>query len=432
MILLEFMLVFMVLAMLRVPLPFSLGLGAMVTMATAGINLRILPAAGFGGIDAFAFLAIPAFIYAGDIMAQGGVSAALLRFVGALLARVRGSLGAVVVVASMLFGSITGSSLATVSAIGGMMVPEMLKKGYSKEYSAALIAASGFLGILIPPSVPGVIYAITAGVSVADVWLATVGPALVLAAGYIAVNHFTHGRVERPVNEAFQLRAYLGSVGKTVPRFSVALLMPLVIFVGVYGGVFTPTEAGAVSVAVGALIGWIIFPLIFKTKPDEKIWTTTKKSAIFVAAVMMIVVFAQGVSEMVAYTGIPAALTSSLMQVTQSKEVFLLVVNVLLLVVGMFMETNTSILLFAPIFVPVAKAYGVDPIHFSAIVLLNLEIGMITPPFAVNLFTASKFTGVSIDRTVKPLLPLLAVCLATLLLTTYFPQLSLWVVGLSH
>jgi C4-dicarboxylate transporter DctM subunit len=432
MILLEFMATFLLLAMLRVPLPFSLGLGAMVTMATAGINFKILPAAGFGGIDAFAFLAIPAFIYAGDIMAQGGVSAALLRFVGAILKRVRGSLGAVVVVSSMLFGSITGSSLATISAIGGMMIPEMLKKGYSKEYGAALVAACGFLGILIPPSVPGVIYAVTAGVSVADVWLATVGPGIFLGACYIVVNHFVIGKREAPITEPFDFRSYVTSVGKTVPRFMVALLMPLIIFAGVYGGVFTPTEAGAVSVAVGAIIGWIIFPLFFKAKPDEKIWSITKKSAIFVAAIMMIVVFAQGVSEMVAYTGIPATLTKSLMQFTQSKEVFLLLVNILLLIVGMFMETNTSILLFAPILVPVAKAFGVDPIHFSAIVLLNLEIGMITPPFAVNLFTASKVTGISVDRTLKPLLPFLAVCLLTLTLTTYFPQLSLWVVGLSH
>ena len=432
MILLEFISIFMLLALVRVPLPFSMGLAAMVTMVTAGINLKLLPAAGFGGVDAFAFLAIPAFIYAGDIMSQGGVSAALLRCMEAVLQRLRGSLGAVVVASSMLFGSITGSSLATISAIGGMMIPEMVKKGYSKEYSATLVAACGFLGILIPPSVPGVIYAISAGVSVADVWLATVGPGLFLGVCYIVVNHFVFGRKQPRIVEPFHAGAYFRSIGRTLPSFLIALMMPLVIFAGVYGGVFTPTEAGAVSVAMGILIGWVVFPRIFKTRPDEKLLLITKRSTIFVAAVMLIVVFAQGVSEMIAYTGLPATLTKTLMEYTQSKEVFLLLVNILLLIVGMFMETNTSILLFAPILVPLARAFGVDPIHFSAIVLLNLEIGMITPPFAVNLFTAAKISGVSIDKLMRPLIPFLAACLVTLGVTTYFPALSLWVVSLSH
>ena len=427
-----FIAIFLGFAVLRVPLPFSMGLGTMVTLAVAGLKIEIMPPSAFSGVDAFAFLAIPGFIYAGDLMAQGGISTALLSFIGAVMQRLRGSLGAVAVVGSMLFGTITGSSLATVSAIGGIMMPDMIKSGYSKSYATALIAASGFLGILIPPSVPGVIYALTANLPVADVWLATAGPGLLLGLLYIVINYLTFGRIQGKVTTPFQLSSYLRDVRRTTPRALVACLMPIIILYGVYGGIFTPTEAGAVSVVVGMMIIWVIFPIVFRTKTDQGFWAVVRKSALTSAAIMMIIAFAHPVSEMISYTRISTALTNFIMEYTSSTGVFLLLVNVLLLVVGMFMETNTSILLFTPILLPVAKAYGVDPVHFSAICLLNLELGMISPPFAVNLFTACRMANISMDKVLKPLLPFLAAGLVVLGVTTYLPQVALFIVKLSH
>ena len=425
-----FLVSFLFFAALRVPVPFSMGIGTMFTIAAAGLKFELMPPAAFSGVDAFAFLAVPAFIYAGDLMAHGGVSTALLEFIGAILKRIRGSLGAVAVVSSALFGSITGSSLATVSAIGGIMLPEMVKNGYNKPYATALIAASGFLGILVPPSVPGVIYAVTAGLPVAQVWLATLGPAIVLALFYMLVNYFVYGKKQAKILEPFKMHVYLQEVGKTTPRALIAFLMPIVIFVGVYGGVFTPTEAGAVSVAVGVIIGWFIFPLVFKARAEKSFWSITLGAALTSAAIMMIIAFAHAVSDMFSFSGISMALTAFVLNYTTSPVVFLLAVNILLLIVGMFMETNTSILLFAPLLIPAAKELGIDPIHFSAVVLLNLEIGMITPPFAVNLFTACRIANLPMDVVIKPLLPFLAVCLVVLLLTTYIPAIPLALVNL--
>ena len=427
-----FIAVFLGFAVLRVPLPFSMALGTMVTLTVAGLKIEIMPPSAFSGVDAFAFLAIPGFIYAGDLMAQGGISTALLNFIGAVMQRLRGCMGAVAVVGSMLFGTITGSSLATVSAIGGIMLPDMVKNGYSKSYATALIAASGFLGILIPPSVPGVIYALTANLPVADVWLATAGPGLLLGLVYILINYFLFGKKQKKISTPFQFSGYFREVRRTTPRALVACLMPIIILYGVYGGIFTPTEAGAVSVVVGMIIIWVIFPLVFRSKLEVDFWSVLRKSALTSAAIMMIIAFAHPVSEMISYTRISASLTNFIMDYTNSKYVFLLLVNVLLLVVGMFMETNTSILLFTPILIPVAKAYGVDPVHFSAICLLNLEIGMITPPFAVNLFTACRMAEISIDKMLKPLFPFLMAALFVLGLTTYFPTIALFIVNLSH
>lgn len=427
-----FVLVFLGLSILRVPLPFSMGLGTVAVLAAGHLPLAIMPPAAFGGVDAFAFLAIPGFIYSGDLMAHGGISTALLGFINSLLKRVRGSMGAVAVVGSMLFGTISGSSMATVSAIGTIMLPEMEKAGYSRRYATALIAASGFLGILIPPSVPGVIYALTANLPVADVWLATAGPGLILGLAYVVLNWLSVGKMQPSAAAPFDRKAYVGELRAAAPRALVACLMPVVILVGIYGGVFTPTEAGAVSVVVGVVVSWVVFPLVFRQKPEDGFWRVTKASALTSAAIMMIIAFAHPVSEMITYTGISSDLTAFMLRHTGSRTAFLVLVNLLLLVIGMFMETNTSILLFAPILIPVAKAYGVDPVHFSAICLLNLEIGMITPPFAVNLFTACRISGVSINQVMRPLLPFIAVCLVVLALTTFYPGLALEIVKLSH
>lgn len=422
--LLLFLLIFLMIAVLRVPVYLSMACGAFVTIMYAGLKLNLIGPAMFNGINSFAFLAVPAFICAGELMAHGGISSALLDFIGKIFQRVRGSLGAVVVVTSMLFGAITGSSLATISAIGGMVMPDMLKKGYSKEYTTALVAASGFLGILIPPSVPGVIYAVSANLPVLQVWLSTLVPGIILGTLYIVTNYIVFGRKQKQEEGKFEFSAYVREIGQATPKAAISMLVPLVIFVGVYGGIFTPTEAGAVSVLIGLIIAWGIFPLVFKVRPDDSPIKIALRSTLSSAGIMMIIAVAHVVSEMIAYAGIATLMTNFIHSVTDSPIVFLMMVNGMLIIVGMFLETNTSILLFTPILMPMALSYNIDPIYFAAVVLLNLEIGMITPPFAVNLFTSCKLTEVPMNRIIKPLMPFLACCIATLLLVTYVPSIS--------
>ena len=425
-----FILLFMVLAVLRIPIPFSAGLAGIICMFLGDIPLAILPAKMFNSVDSFAFLAIPAFIYSGDVMALGGITTALIAWVRALTGRLKGSIGATTVITSALFGTISGSSVATVSAIGGMMLPEMVKAGYDKKYATALIAAAGFLGILIPPSIPGVVYALVVGLSVGDVWLATVVPGVILTISYCIYNRIFYAHQEVQETGDFSVRIYAKNVVKHSASGLVALLMHIIIFVGVYGGILTPTEAAAVAVAYGLIAGWIIYPLIFKDKAEVGLIAITKKSAVTSAAIMLLIAFAAIPSAMFAYGDCATAVTDGLFSITQSPVVFLLLVNAMLLVVGMFMETNTSILLLAPILAPAAKAYGIDPFHFAAIMLLNLEIGMITPPFACNIFVACRIANLSMDKVLRPILGFIAVCIPVLIITTYVPQVSLFFVKL--
>jgi C4-dicarboxylate transporter DctM subunit len=228
----------------------------------------------------------------------------------------------------------------------------------------------------------------------------------------------------------FSAWGYLSKIGRTSPRGGVAMLMPAIIFVGVYGGILTPTEAGAVAVLYGLVAGWIIYPLFFKDKSKEGLWLITKKSAVTSAAVCLLIAFASIPNSMFVYGQSATAVTKLLFGLTESPVVFLLIVNGMLIIVGMFMETNTSILLLAPILVPTAKAYGINPVHFGAIMLLNLEIGLITPPFAVNLFVACRMGQLSMDKVLKPILGFIAICIPVLLLTTYIPAISMFLVRL--
>lgn len=425
-----FMVAFITLACLRIPIPFSAGMAALLSMIVGGQDINSVPGAIFGALDSFPYLAIPAFIYSGDLMTLGGISSALMGWVRAILGRIKGSTAATVVVSSALFGTISGSSVATVSAIGSMMLPEMLKAGYEKRYSTALIAASGFIGILIPPSIPGIVYAMTSAMPVAEVWLSTACAGIMVCLVYIIYNRIFFAHQEKMPEEPFTVKGYAKDVGSKSPRAIVALLMPLIIFVGVYGGILTPTEAGAVAVFYGFLAGWVIYPLIFKDKDNMGLIALTKKSAITSAGIVLLIAFAGVATKMFTFAGAGAALSQFMLGVTESPAIFLLIVNVVLIIVGMFMETNTSILLLGPILIPTAQAFGIDAIHFGAVMLLNLEIGMITPPFACNLFVASRISGLTIDKLLKPILGFIGCCIPVLLITTYFPITVMWLVNM--
>ena len=426
-----FFIAFLLLAFLRIPVGFAIIGGGIIGYAAGGIKMASIPSALFAGLDSFPLLAIPAYILAGDLMLQGGISSAIMDFLSALFKRLRGSMGAVMVGTCMIFGAICGSSVATVSAIGGIMLPEMEKAGYDKAYSTALLSASGFLGILIPPSVPGIIYALSASQKVTQVWMSTLIPGLVLGLLYAITNYFIVGRKQPKITEVFKFTSYANELGRNTPKAFVAFFMVLIIFGGVYGGIFTATEAGVVAVAYGLIAGWFIYPFFFKQKPENGLLATAKNSTITSISIALLISSASIIGRMVAMGGITSEVEGFLMGVTDSPYVFLLIVNVVLILVGMFLETNCGILLFTPIFVPIAQAYGIDPIHFGAVMLLNLEIGLITPPFAANLFVGCKMSKLRIDQVIKPLLPFYACCIPVLLITTYWPAFSTWLPGIT-
>lgn len=425
-----FFVVFLIFAFLKVPVGFSILIGGLAGYAVGGISFDVWPAALFAGLDSFPLLAIPAFFLAGDLMASGGISEAIVNFINALVGRIRGALGCVLVVTCALFGAITGSSVATVSAVGNILKDPMLKAGYDKKYFTALISAAGFLGTLIPPSVPGIMYALVANQKVTDVWMSTVGPGILLTVLYCVVNYLVYGRKQPKTVEPFEFKTFSKGVGQTTPKALVAFIMPAIIFGGVYGGAFTATEAGAVAVVYGILAGWVIYPVFFKMKADDSLVHTIKKSAMSSLTIALLICTATIVGRMVALGGITKTITAFMMNITDSKIVFLLICNVLLILVGMFLETNTGILLFCPILCPIAQAYGIDLVHFGAMLLLNLEIGLITPPFAANLFVACKMTKLSIDEILKDLIPFFLVCIPVLLITTFWEPFSLFIPNL--
>ena len=421
---------FLLLAIIRVPVPFSMGLASILTMIYAGVNLGSVPMAVSNSLNVFTWLAIPAFIFAGDLMAATGISSAIMNFAKSIIGRIRGAAGAVTVVTCMLFGAITGSSLATITGIGGMMLPELDKEGYDHKYGTALISACGFLGILIPPSIPGILYAMMSGQNLMKVWLCTITPGIMLGLSYIIINYIKYGRKEEKTKEAFQMATYFAGIAKATWSSLLALMMPVIIFYGIYGGIFTATEAGAIAVAYGLIVGWIVLPIYKKKWPEKKFRTLVLEAGVTSATIAMLNVFAAVAGKMVTFTRIPAMLTDAMMSLTDSKIVFLLLLNILLIVIGMFMETNSSILLLGPILIPVATSFGVDPIHFAAIMLLNLEIGMITPPFAANLFVGCRVGKVSMDQVLPHMAPFYIACFIILLITTYIPQVVLFLPNL--
>lgn len=427
-----FFVVFIIFAVLRVPVGFSILAGGIAAYLAGGLPVAGIPSALIAALDSFPLLAIPAFVFAGDLMSQGGISSALVRFIRAIVGKIRGSLGAVAVITSAIFGAISGSAVATVSAIGGILMPEMEKEGYSRKYICALLSSAGILGTLIPPSIPGVQYAIIAGLKTTDVWMSTLVPGVLLTIAFCIANYISFGRKQTKSTS----KMVLNPQGEEVPRMKelfdatpkalVAFVMPLIIFGGVYGGIFTATEAGAVSVVYGLLAGWVIYPLFFKQKPSIGILSTAKKSAMSCLTIGILVCTANVVARGISLGGVSQQLIDLLMGISDSKFVFLIAVNILLLICGMFLETNAAILLFAPMLIPVAQAYGVDPLHFGAIVLVNLEIGLLTPPFAACLFVGCKMTRTTINEVMKPMIPFYICCVPILLLTTYWPDFSMW------
>lgn len=384
-------------------------------------------------MNSFPLMAIPFFILAGALMEAGGISKRLIDFANSLVGKLTGGLAMVTVLTAMFFSAISGSSAATVAAIGSILIPAMVKRGFPRNFSTSIQAASGELGVIIPPSIPMIIFALTAGVSISigDLFMAGVIPGLLIGGSimltiYIISKVKGYGKGVSQLSEAerteeLELMTARGRI-KAFKSAILPLLMPVIILGGIYGGIFTPTEAAAVAVAYAFILG----AFVYRSLTFNSVMEVLRNSVLSTAIIMFIIANAGLLGWVLTAEKVPAAVSAWFIGISDSPIVFLLLVNVLLLMVGMFLETGAAIVIMAPILTPVAMAFGIDPIHFGVIMIVNLAVGMLTPPIGVNLFVACQIGKLRIDQILKPLIPFYIVLLIDILLISYIPQISLW------
>lgn len=402
---------------LTISVAVSIGLAAILGIQASNAHMLISVKEMFNSINKFPLAAIPFFILAGNLMETGGISRRLVEFAKSIVGGVQGGLPMTCVLTCMIFAAVSGSSVATTFAIGAILIPALIKHGYPTSYAAALQASSAELGVIIPPSIPLILYGVSAEVSIGELFIAGVGPGILIG-GTLMLFVWAWCKWKGWGKNDGDGR--LG-FGKATLQAGWALLMPVIILGGIYGGIFTPTEASAVAVFYALIVGVVIYREI--RLPD--LVTILRKSVISSAVIMFIIANAGLFAFLLTRAGVPDAIGRWLEAVLQSPAMFLLGVNVALFLIGMFIETSAAIIVLAPILAPVAMHFGIDPVHFGLIMVVNLALGMITPPFGVNLFAACTVARISLDRIVGQLVPFVLVVLACLMVITYFPALSL-------
>lgn len=417
---------FVVLLSLGVPIAFSIGISALLTMLVS-----ISPEPAFTtlaqrmatGVDSFALLAIPFFILAGQLMNKGGIATRLIDFAKVMVGSLPGGLAYVNILASMLFGAISGSSVAAASAIGGIMAPRMEKEGYSKPFGAAVNITAATTGMIIPPSNILIVYSLASGgVSIAALFVAGYIPGLVIGLSLMAVAGFISYKKKYPVGETVSLKEAALKFLDATP----SLLLLFIVIGGIIAGIFTATEASAVAVFYTLVLSVFIYRQVkIKDLPDILMDTV-----ITTAIVMLLIGTSMGMSWVMSFENIPQAVSEALLSFSSNKFVVLIIINLILLFVGIFMDMTPAVLIFTPIFLPVVTALGVDPTHFGIIMVLNLCIGLCTPPVGSVLFVGCGVANISISKVIKPLIPLFIAMLIALILVTYIPALSLWLPGL--
>ncbi len=412
------MLVTMVLCFaLTISVAVSIGLAAILGVQISNINMLISVKEMFSSINRFPLAAIPFFILAGNLMETGGISKRLVEFAKSIVGGVQGGLPMTCVLTCMIFAAVSGSSVATTFAVGAIIIPALIKHGYPTAYAAALQATSAELGVIIPPSIPMILYGVSAEVSIGELFIAGFGPGLLISAA-LMLFVYIYCRIKGWGKNDGDGR--LG-VGKATWQAGWALMMPVIILGGIYGGVFTPTEASAVAVFYALVVGVVIYREINLAN----LFQILRKSVLSSAVIMFIIANAGLFAFLITRAGVPAAIGNWLQEVLQSPALFLLGVNAALFIIGMFIETSAAIIVLAPILAPVAVHFGIDPVHFGMVMVVNLALGMITPPFGVNLFAACTVAKISLDRIVKHLVPFVLVILACLMAITYVPSISL-------
>ncbi|MCT8971808.1 TRAP transporter large permease [Microbaculum marinisediminis] len=415
-----FMLTTMVLLFaLSVPIAIAI-LGASIGGAILFTSLNPLVVAQrlVATLDSFPLLAIPFFILAGNLMEAGGISRRLVEFAKSVVGGVQGGLACSCVLTCMIFASVSGSSIATTFAIGAIIIPAMIRHGYPVPFAAALQTTSAELGVIIPPSIPMILYGVSAEVSIGDLFVAGIGPGLLIGGALIIFVFATclwngwgkaDGEGRMPLWPSL-LQASWG------------LAMPVIVLGGIYRGIFTPTEASVVAVIYALFVGVVIY----RTITLSALIGVLRRSVISSSVIMFIIAAAGVFSFLITRAGVPATIGAWLVEMFSGPVGFLLAVNAVLFLVGMFIETSAAIIVLAPILAPVAAQFGVNPVQFGLIMIVNLAMGMITPPFGVNLFAACQVAGISIDKIIGYLIPFVIVIIACLAVVTFVPEVSLF------
>jgi len=402
---------------LSISVAVSIGLSSILGIQLANANMLISVKEMFNSINKFPLAAIPFFILAGNLMETGGISRRLIEFSKSIVGGVQGGLPMTCVLTCMIFAAVSGSSVATTFAIGAILIPALLKHGYPRPWATALQATSAELGVIIPPSIPMILFGVSAEVSIGELFIAGVGPGLLIGCSLMFfVWAYTKYKGWGKNDGDGRL-----SFGQATWQAGWALLMPVVVLGGIYGGVFTPTEAAAVAVLYSLIVGAVVYREI----KIKDLFPILRKSVISSAVIMFIIANAGLFAFLITRAGVPGAIGQWLQEVLQSPFYFLLGVNVALFIIGMFIETGAAIIVLAPILVPVAVHFGIDPVHFGTVVVVNLALGMVTPPFGVNLFAACTVARISLDRIIKDLIPFICVVLACLMVISYVPEISL-------
>ncbi|MEI3306414.1 MAG: TRAP transporter large permease [Dysosmobacter sp.] len=410
---------FALLLILRVPIGISLGMSSLITIFASGVVQPTYLAQGLvTGADSFSLMAVPFFVLAGELMATGGISRRLLNIADAFLGRKYGGLALVTVVACMFFAAISGSGPATVAAIGGLTIPSMLKQGYDRPFAGAISAAAGSIGVIIPPSIPMVMYCVATGVSVGAMFMGGVIPGILIGVS-LCVYSSLYSKKHKYINAEAAPFSW-GNVGRSLVDGIWALLVPVIILGGIYGGIFTPTEAAAVAVAYGLIVGLFVYRDL-KAKDLYRIFGS---AALTTATIMVILGTATTFGRILTLERIPTMIADFFESVAKGPIMLMILINILLLIVGCFMETNAAIIILAPIFLPIVESMGINPVHFGIVMVVNLAIGFVTPPLGVNLFVACNVANAKLEEICKGILPILGVMIVDLLLITYIEPLS--------
>lgn len=414
---------FVVFLLLSVPIGIALGLSTMTTIfVTDAIPLPFLMKELVTSMDSFPIMAVPFFILAGEIMGKGGISERLFNFANALVGNRTGGFAMATIVTCMFFAAISGSGPATVAAIGGIMIPAMVKQGYDKKFATAVVAAAGSIGVIIPPSIPMVIYGVVGGASIDKMFMAGIFPGVLVGLALMTWAYIYSKKHNYRGTEKTTVKKLLTSFWDA----KWALLTPVIILGGIYGGYFTPTEAAVVAVVYGLIAGMFMYREL-KVSHIPKLLID---SALTTATILIIVGSATAFGRLLTIERIPSQVADLMLSISDSDIVIVLLITVLLLLVGCFMDTLAAIIILTPILLPIATDLGYDPIHFGIIMVVNLAIGFITPPLGVNLFVGSGISGLSIEQLSKAVLPFFIAMLISLSIVIFIPEVSLWLANI--